>query len=161
MDILTYYQTGKIIDDRVIDVEDIPFIRKYEEASTRYNKDPDQFADDQANDMVVHMLGYIDGKEEIFSRYFFTADAHHSLMHNKFWQKITGLLGEPTILDFPDKPAVVQHIFTANDKAVLSLIARTDYSVEGIPCGINYEAALVPRVDLKTLGNVATSAAMQ
>ncbi len=124
----------------------------------RLSTDKESYLHDQALDMLVHFMGFIDEQETSFSRYFMISDDCHKVVHDTFLNETIGLFGEPIISDFGKAASVKQLVFPEERVA---LIARTDYTLEGSPAGINYHAERMPDIPRRMLGDVAEALGMQ
>lgn len=150
------------LEQLTIDIADLPGIHKAARAFNSFVKSPEEYARDQARDMVAHFQRFAAGEEDSFTRYFVIEDGHHNLIHTRFWEETNTTFGAPFVLDFPDKPVVQQMVFPDHK---VCLISRTDYAHdpetgELKEFGVNYEAAYIPDVPCETIGKIATGLAM-
>lgn len=117
-------------------------------------------AKEKGRDMVGHLIAFVEGKEDGFSRYFVTADPLHDAMHSGFWDEIRSNYPEMERQTFPDELTKRErhHIFA--DLSVMLRETAHIHSETGEEYDAMYVAERLPSVP-KVVGKIATSQMMQ
>ena len=101
-------------------------------------------------------IDFAQGTRKEFSGYLMTSHELHAAMDQGFWEVVEDNFDNVTLHSDHEQDGI--SIFEMGNVA---LLARTDFSEDGVPAGVNYEAALIPDVEPVMLGRIAALYAMQ